>query len=405
MELLERTSSTNAAIQWRDSTFLGSPYGIAAQMDKFQECVQRMVEAKIDTGFYLICPEAKRQFLPTHTLEIYSRANFVGAYCSTNFCHGLVGRLVGEPGRIYEYGRQNQVRANNLPLPLISRVSRTVPAMWTPYTSAAEWLIYTEAAPDSYQITATNQMAFDIFALTNASAGDYQITVAGARESETAQTITAQWRSNDYVTVVSPGTSNSVPYGYFIVPVRHYVSDHPDGASWENPVQRYSTDWATFADLIAFKFGKERTINHIYHYVSAKTDPHRGNSFWFIWEYSLALNVPAGAAMNNRTVGLYGKSRLEWRGNNQDSHLYHTIGIGHDMNNYVSKANCVDEQDVKCVDPRKFHGTGTATAKVNPSWQFIPVFSSARGRCWRPAMWDIYAYEKVWAERMILYIP
>jgi len=109
--------------------------------------------------------------------------------------------------------------------------------------------------------------------------------------------------------------------------------------------------------------------------------------------------------MNNRTVGLYGKSRLEWRGNNQVSELGHTIGIGTDLENYTSKANCIHQSDVKCVTPQTFHGAATVTGKVKSSRQYLSVFSSARGRCWRPGMWDIDAYEKVWAERMILYIP
>ena len=129
------------------------------------------------------------------------------------------------------------------------------------------------------------------------------------------------------------------------------------------------------------------------------------NTFWFLWEDSVPISIPKSAELNNRNVGLYGKSRLEWKGNNQESQLWHTIGIGHDLVNVVAQADCVHQQDVKCVDWKSFNGANHVTGKIDPSWQYIPVFSSARGRCWRPFGYRIDAYEKVTTERMILYLP
>jgi len=135
------------------------------------------------------------------------------------------------------------------------------------YTSAPAWMVYMEASPTNYQLSATNQMAFDIFALTNAAVGDYQLSVTGARESETAQTVKVQWRSNDYVTVVSAGTSNSVPYGYFIVPVRHYVDQHPGNVRFEKPTTLYGTDPDRWASLMGRSFTGDIDVDAITHKV------------------------------------------------------------------------------------------------------------------------------------------
>jgi len=426
MELLERTSSAGAATQWRDSIFLGGQYGLVAQMDKFHDCVHRLVEAATDTGFYLICPPADRRFLPADVTEIYSRTNFVAAYCSPNFYHGLVGRLIGEPGRIKKYGDDKLLKATyTVPpyedngflkntritkeVPLMRRELRTAPAMTTPYASAAEWLIYTETSPGNYHVTTTNQMAFDIFALPDyKQVGEVEISVQDnhGNKPEPDQKVTLQWRSNDYVTVVSPDTPDAVPYGYFIMPVRHYVSQHPGGAHWGEPVRRYFTDWKQFGYCMEFSFNDDREESHICHHVYPKTSENRsGDNFWFLWEDSVPINLPKAETMNNRTVGLYAKSWLEWKGNNQESQLWHTIGIGNDLASYTAQADCVHQRDVRCVSPQRFNGTATVTGNVDPARQYLSVFSSARGKCWRPYAWIIDAHEMVTVERLILYIP
>ncbi len=403
MELLTQTISTNAAIEWRDSIFLGGQYGIAAQMGKFNECVHRMVDLPIDTGLYVMCPPTNRPFLPADALAIYSRANFIAAYCSTNYYHGLAGRLIGEPGRIAEYGRQGQVRANNLPLPLMRPVARAVPVMTSPYTSTPAWMVYMEYSPSSYQLSATNQMAFDVFALTNAAAGDYRITVAGARESETAQTVAVQWRSNDYVTVVSPGASNSVPYGYFIVPVRHYVGQHPGNVIFETPTIHYGTD-PDHTSSMKFEFLGDCTVTGIVQaaYVEYPEGHYFGSGFDCWWEHSLAISLLRAPAMNDRTVGLYGQSRVLWHGDHRESKVFHAIGIGIDIQNYVAKADIVYTEE-ESRDWHTFYGAGSVTGKVAATRQYIPVFSSVRGHA------EIQPHgtlsETAWTDRLILYLP
>jgi len=435
MEFLERKKGAAAATHWRDDTFLAGKYGILAQTDKFYNCVHRLVEAATDTGFYLVCPEADRRFLPKDVTEIYSRANFVASYLSPKkYFSGLVGQLIGEPGRIKKYGDDKLVKANytappcekngllkdtriTKEVPLMRRELRTAPAMTKnlfPYASSAEWLIYEQHSPGSYHVTTTKEMAFDLFALANAPAGDYQITVAGERESEPSQTVTVKWRSKDYVTLVSPDTPDAKLYGYFVVPVRHYVGDHPGSAPWKDPVRRYFTDWQQFIWQIKFSFSDDRYFNYICHHVSIdtlpwdpfSTGPGGPNNFWFLWEDSVPISLPKKAdAMNNRIVGLYAKSWLEWKGNNQESQLWHTIGIGNDLADYDGRADCVHKPDVRCVEPTKFDGEATAIGSVKPSREHLSVFSSARGRCWRPYGWNIDAWEKVYVDRMILYIP
>jgi len=282
-------------------------------------------------------------------------------------------------------------------------VSRTVPAMTIPYTSAPQWIVYMESSPTNYQLSATNQMAFDIFALTNAAISNYVITVAGTRESEVAQTVTVQWRSNDYVTVVSPGTSNSVPYGYFIVPVRHSVGQHPGNVKLENPTLLYGTDPDRWASLMGHSLTGDCEATSIYHnvYFEAK-DPDLGSGFKTWWENSLAISLPRTATMTNCAVGLYGQARVNWHGDDHESRVYHAIGIGTNIQSYTAKADIIYTEE-ESMDWHTFCGTGTVTGKLDSAGQYIPIFSSARGYAY--IRWGRTLAENALVDLMILYLP
>lgn len=113
------------------------------QVAAFLMCVERLVMSHADVRTDIIAPV---DFLPTEDVaEIFRRADFLAAQCSSRHNFGLNVRLIGEPANIQRYVDEQLVLANgrrmNYPAPIAGQNVRQHPVQnWPDYYPTPEYM-------------------------------------------------------------------------------------------------------------------------------------------------------------------------------------------------------------------------------------------------------------------------
>ena len=353
----------------------------ASETAMFLDGVRLLISAGTDHSLYISCPDDQKRFLPPKTEEILSRAYFLAAQCSTNYVFGLNGQLVGEPYSVEQIVNQYRSQAKDVALQVVDYSTCAVFAMTKPYASAAAWMQYIPDGHGGHQVDATSQLGFGNFADTNMTTGETVITV-----EDVSQTVTMQWRSNDYVTVVSAGTPNAVPYAHCLFPLRH----NPKISSYKGSMVKGSYLKHITGAAEANREGG------LFQRVSMSTDPST-DQYWYEWQYNSNIILIKPRSMSGR-LGVYGEAHMRWQSQKQESYVYYNIEVS--GGNQGSK-NIIEKHTYD--GNATYYGKGSAACNLDDT-QFLTVSTSIRGKAWKGISWVVDNYQVGVSDKLLLYM-